>query len=313
MISRQEALAQGLPRYFNGKPCKHGHVSERFVSNRGCYQCFFDRMKKNAKKRNADLRQQTKSRLKKEREALEKKCGRKVILRKEAKELGLTRYFNGKPCPQGHIDERRTVCGGCVICINTRQATSEVKARKLAWARANKNKINAKRRDWYDRNKDNPEVKARLAETKKRYRAKPETRKKETEYALLWMKKNPEKAKEHARRSAKKRRQDPKHKAYYAERTRYRQAKRKNATLPNIKPSEFFAFYEERDRLFKQTGEAHHVDHIVPLEHARVCGLHVPWNLQVIPAWENHLKLNKLPEEFYGEGGREEWLKRRHQ
>ena len=313
MISRQEALAQGLPRYFTGVPCKHGHISERFIGNSQCYQCFFNRMREKADARNADLRQATKERLEKERESLEKKYGRKVLQRKEAKALGLVRYFNGKPCPQGHVDERQTSSGGCIPCLKARHSTSEAKAKKRAWEKANRDKLNAQRREWYARNKDNPDVKRRRAEQKKKYRAKPETRKKETEYTLLWMKKNPERAKEIARRSAKKRRQSPKHKAYYAERTRYRQAKCKNATLSNLKPSDFYEFYRERDRLAKQTGEAHHVDHIIPLEHEKVCGLHVPWNLQVIPAWENYMKLNKLPEEFYGEGGREEWLQRRQQ
>lgn len=31
-ISRKEAKEKGLKRYFTGKPCKHGHVSERHVS-----------------------------------------------------------------------------------------------------------------------------------------------------------------------------------------------------------------------------------------------------------------------------------------
>ena len=43
VISYQEAKANGLKRYFTGKPCKHGHVADRFVSTCGCTECSLGR------------------------------------------------------------------------------------------------------------------------------------------------------------------------------------------------------------------------------------------------------------------------------
>lgn len=36
IISRADARAASLKRYFTGKPCKNGHVAERFVDCRCC-------------------------------------------------------------------------------------------------------------------------------------------------------------------------------------------------------------------------------------------------------------------------------------
>ena len=47
-----------------------------------------------------------------------------------------------------------------------------------------------------------------------------------------------------------------------------------------------------------QTGVEHHVDHIFPLHHAKLRGLHVPWNLQVIQGKDNQRKHQNIPPEF---------------
>lgn len=39
IVTRKQALALGLKRYFTGKPCPHGHVTERQANRGGCMGC----------------------------------------------------------------------------------------------------------------------------------------------------------------------------------------------------------------------------------------------------------------------------------
>jgi len=77
----------------------------------------------------------------------------------------------------------------------------------------------------------------------------------------------------------------------------FRRAKVREATplwLTKEHRHQIALVYKEALRLSKEKCVMYHVDHIVPLAGKAVSGLHVPWNLQAIPAVENHRKSNKL-------------------
>ena len=88
-------------------------------------------------------------------------------------------------------------------------------------------------------------------------------------------------------------------KSVYVAQARRRELDKIRATPPWADLKAIEAVYAERERISVKTGIVHHVDHIITLRGENVCGLHVHYNLQVIPAVENLRKSNKIdPEGF---------------
>jgi hypothetical protein len=115
---------------------------------------------------------------------------------------------------------------------------------------------------------------------------------KELSVNKAWANNNPDSV----RKKAKNHRQSHSGKVYYRVKNAKRRAGRLNATPPWLSEDHFKqikAVYAHAKECELLTGDKYHVDHIVPLQGANVCGLHVPWNLQVLPADINIAKSNR--------------------
>ena len=99
-----------------------------------------------------------------------------------------------------------------------------------------------------------------------------------------WIKDHPEQVRATGRRKYRK------HKQKHIAKVMGRRAYKGKATpkwLSEIQRFEMYLMYKNRPQGF-------HVDHIIPLQGKEVTGLHVPWNLQYLPAADNIRKGNKV-------------------
>jgi hypothetical protein len=77
-----------------------------------------------------------------------------------------------------------------------------------------------------------------------------------------------------------------------------RRKREKYASLGRVFHKDTLKIYLKCKQISKLTGIPHEVDHIVPLLGRNVLGLHVPWNMAIIPAKENRKKSNSFDQEL---------------
>lgn len=160
---------------------------------------------------------------------------------------------------------------------------------------SNKDKILKKSRERYYRDVDNSRKKALSFY----YEHKETIIKKQSAYnKLKWASMTPEEkfahGQKHIPRQMKWARENKETKAYHLAN---RRAKKLNATPPWLtkdQKKEIAGFYKSAKIRSDFHEEKFEVDHIEPLCGKTSCGLHVPWNLQILLAKENRMKNNKL-------------------
>lgn len=184
-------------------------------------------------------------------------------------------------CFAKHVKRKDGLHNECKACVSIRDRIRR---------EVHKEKLQVKSKEYYLINKEVILIKA------KNYRES--NSEKIAEYHKEYAVNNREKLTKYLSNYIKLHRQNNKY-LYAAKDARRRAAKLQALPkwLTKAEHEEIKELYEIA-RMFKlYTGEEYHVDHIVPLQGENVCGLHVPWNLQVIPAKENLSKSNKLQED----------------
>jgi hypothetical protein len=168
-------------------------------------------------------------------------------------------------------------------------------ADKLAWAQKNRARVNAKAREWYAKNIESTSARKRIrSEThrlKRNARGKARYRERHEEYLQKhaeYREQNRERVRERGRRWMKENR------AYGRALCAKWNAAKYNACPKWADMDAILAIYQEAHRITRATGIQYDVDHIVPLQGNGVCGLHVPWNLQILTRSENARKSNRL-------------------
>ena len=274
VITKQEAKAKGLRRYYTGVPCHKGHFSERNVSTGQCVQCLREYHIEKTRGGAAITRIHSVETAKL---VVAPELHDKIILKADAIAQGLVRYFTGLPCQNGHIDERKVSSGDCLECVRERHHRKMKDPDYREHQRLSSKR--GRQSSWYKK----------TLERDKKYRMLL----RQVTHVTRLIKKSQTEWYENPDQAA----IDRERKNQYAAERR-RSVSVATPAWANIKDIRLLE--REARQLSESTGVQQHCDHYYPIQSDVVCGLNVPWNIQIISAEENHAKSNRLPEEFYG-------------
>lgn len=257
IITRSEAKALGLKRYFTGKPCNNGHVCERNTSDAKCNECATINEKNRAPRNSDEDRESRHQYREKNKETIAAK--KREYYAKNRDAINERRKSKELENPETAREKRLAYQRANRESINARQRRNRAnnldrfKEMERRNASKNRDKKNAYFRDHYTRNRDS------ILDRKKRYYVeKPEV--------------------------------------ITANRVK-RRARKMQAVPPWFDELDQFVWQEAADLVRirrEETGIDWASDHMIPLAGRKARGLHVAANCQVIPAVMNLFKNNKM-------------------
>lgn len=232
IISRDEARASQLKFYYTGRPCRHGHIANRYTSNNICVECQAISNQRHWHANREELVKQHRTRLNENRDHYNSNR------RDKYKEDEAFREQIKQRAKYWYTQNRETVL-----------SDPNYKAKRIMYQVRNKKRLSLSHALWRSNNRQHVNEQSRL------YQAQ--------------------------------------HRSYYTAKQAAYRAQKRLATPPWCEHDSVLAMYERAKQLSHETDVPHHVDHIVPLVHPLVCGLHCLANLQILTERDNKSKNNK--------------------